>query len=141
MGNVDQASVGRLYADFMATGDESLLALFGDEFHDHVSDTRGPGVWLLVKQWLDESFSDREVEIHSVATDGDLTHVWVTVEGTHIGSAFPWLANRPASGRRVAWRQVHIFRLADGQITEHWAVRDDLRVLETIDAPSTLEPN
>jgi hypothetical protein len=29
---------------------------------------------------------------------------------------------------------VHVFRRAGGRITEHWAVRDDLRVLEAIDA-------
>ena len=135
MDDVDPALIGRLYADFMATGDESFLALFGEDFHDHVSDLRGEGIWLVVKRWLDESFADREVDVHSVATDEDLVLVWVTVMGTHVGSAFPWLGSRAASGRRVTWRQVHIFRLAVGTITEHWAVRDDLRVLEAIDAP------
>ena len=135
MGDADPALIGGLYADFMATGDESLLALFGDDFHDHVSDQRGAGIWLVIKRWLDESFADREVDVHSVATDDDLVLVWVTVKGTHVGSAFPWLGSRPASGRRVTWRQVHIFRHAMGKITEHWAVRDDLRVLEAIDAP------
>ena len=134
MGDVDPAQIGRLYAEFMASGDESLLALFGDDFHDHVSDQRGPDIWLVIKRWLDESFADREVEVHSVATDGDLVLVWVTVTGTHVGSAFPWLGGRRASGRRVSWRQVHVFRRAGGSITEHWAVRDDLRVLEAIDA-------
>ena len=33
------------------------------------------------------------------------------------------------TGRRFAVRQVHMLRLADGQIREHWAVRDDLGVL------------
>ena len=70
-----------------------------------------------------------------MATDHDLVLVWVTVTGTHVGSAFPWLGSRPASGRRVTWGQVHVFRLAMGKITEHWAVRDDLRVLGAIDAP------
>jgi predicted ester cyclase len=135
MGDAHSALIGGLYADFMATGDESFLALLGADFHDHVSDQRGPGIWLVVKRWLNESFADREVDVHSVATDDDLVLVWATVEGTHVGSAFPWLGSRPASGRRVSWRQVHIFRLEMGKITEHWAVRDDLRVLETIDAP------
>jgi hypothetical protein len=46
----------------------------------------------------------------------------------------PWLQARPASGRRVAWKQVHIFRLTGDTIVEYRAVRDDLRVLEAIDA-------
>ena len=90
---------------------------------------------LIGVLFADESFADREVQVHSVATDGDLVLVWATVEGTHVGSGFPWLGGRPPSGRRVTWRQVHIFRLVEGKIAEHWAVRDDLRVLEAIDAP------
>ena len=52
----------------------------------------------------------------------------------HVGSGFPWLRGRPPSGRQVEWAQVHMFRVADGSLREHWAVRDDLRVLEAIDA-------
>lgn len=71
----------------------------------------------------------------SGTTDDGRIFVWVTVAGTHVGSAFPWLGDRPAGGRRVAWKQVHIFRTEADRIIEHWAVRDDLRVLEAIDSP------
>jgi SnoaL-like polyketide cyclase len=47
-------------------------------------------------------------------------------------TGFPRLAGLPVAGRTVAWSQVHIFRVANGQIMEHWAVRDDLALLEQI---------
>ena len=74
------------------------------------------------------------VDLHSVAADdhGRIL-IWITLHGTHIGSGFPWMAGRPATGTRVAWTQLHVFRIDDDRLMEHWAVRDDLRVLEAID--------
>ena len=34
------------------------------------------------------------------------------------------------------WKQLHVFAVEDGRLTEHWAVRDDLRLIEAIDAVS-----
>ncbi len=105
-----------------------------DDFLDNVSGQRGPDIWRLVKRWMTESFDERTADLHLVAAEGDRVIVWLTLHATHIGSGFPWLEGRAASGRRIAWRQVHIFRVHDEAVLEHWAVRDDLRVLESIDA-------
>jgi predicted SnoaL-like aldol condensation-catalyzing enzyme len=70
------------------------------------------------------------------ASEGDRVITWQTLTGAHVGSGFPWLRGRPASNRTIMWRQVHIHRVTDMQVVEHWAVRDDLRVLEAIDAGS-----
>jgi hypothetical protein len=35
---------------------------------------------------------------------------------------------------RVAWSQVHIFRLDEGMVVEHWAVRDDDAMLDAVKA-------
>jgi hypothetical protein len=133
--NIDPDQVADAYVRFMETGDRALLGLMSDEFLDHVSGQRGPKIWETVLGWLEESFADRVVEHHGTATTSDgRILVWATVTGRHVGSAFPWLGARPPSGRKVAWKQVHIFRGEAGRIVEHWAVRDDLRVLEAIDA-------
>ena len=131
---MDKDGLGRMYARFIEDGDESLLTVLADDVQDHVSGQRGPAIWLTVKDWVARSFADRTVETHAVAADGDRVLIWVTVHATHVGSAFPWLGDRPGSGRRVAWRQVHIFRVAKDRVVEHWAVRDDLRVIEALDA-------
>jgi predicted ester cyclase len=118
----------------MTCDGDSLIAMMADDFHDHVSGGTGPGIWSVVQAWLEVSFSDRTSEVVAALSDGDRIVVWLVVRGTHVGSGFPWLRGRPPTHRAVEWAQVHMFRVADGLLREHWAVRDDLRVLEAIDA-------
>ena len=134
---LDKAEVAGAYVDFMRGDGDRLVALVADDFFDNVSRQRGPDIWRTVADWLSISFSDVVVDLHSVAEDDDgRVLVWITLHGTHIGSAFPWMAGRAASGKRVAWAQLHVFRIDGDRLVEHWAVRDDLRVLEAIDSKS-----
>ena len=44
----------------------------------------------------------------------------------------PGLLVNAATGKRVAAQQSHWFRVVDGKLAEHWAVRDDLGVLRQL---------
>ena len=44
----------------------------------------------------------------------------------------PLLAGVAVSTRPVAWTFVHIWRVADGMIVEHWACRDDMAFLQQL---------
>jgi lactoylglutathione lyase len=44
----------------------------------------------------------------------------------------PLLADTPVSGRPAAWTFIHLWRVADGMIVEHWACRDDMGLLEQV---------
>ena len=59
------------------------------------------------------------------------------MSGTHEGAFF----GIPPTGRRFAVRQVHMLRLQDGLIREHWAVRDDLGVLVQLGAVEPPTPS
>ena len=48
-----------------------------------------------------------------------------TMRGRHVGAAGP-LAGPPVTNREFAVQHIHIFRVSDGRIAEHWACRDDL---------------
>jgi hypothetical protein len=39
----------------------------------------------------------------------------------------------PAVGKTIVAEAVHILRVVDGKLAEHWAVRDDLGVLRQLD--------
>ena len=56
----------------------------------------------------------------------------MTLTATHIGNGFPRIRDIPVSEKRVPWTQVHIFRVVDGRLSEHWAVRDDYALVEAI---------
>ena len=53
----------------------------------------------------------------------------LTLHGTHRASTMPLLADVVPSGRPAAWTFVHLWRVADGMIVEHWACRDDMGLL------------
>ncbi len=65
---------------------------------------------------------------------GDTVVIWCTVRGRHIGNGFPRLAGKQVKGNRITWPQVHFFRIADDLVVEHWAVRDDVALLESVEA-------
>lgn len=65
-------------------------------------------------------------------SDGDRVMVWYTQHGRHIGDGFPRLRGCTVTGAQVAWSQLHVFRVQDGKVVEHWAVRDDYGMLEQI---------
>ncbi len=69
------------------------------------------------------------VEQHIVG-DGDLVVVYGRRQGTWQASSFGGLdtpANVP-----VSVELAHMFRLEDGKIAEHWAVRDDLGMMQQL---------
>jgi predicted SnoaL-like aldol condensation-catalyzing enzyme len=41
----------------------------------------------------------------------------------------PLLSGTEASGEPVTWTFIHLWRVADGTIAEHWACRDDMGLL------------
>lgn len=71
----------------------------------------------------------RWVEQHVIA-EGDLVVVYGRREGTWQASSFRGI-DTPSSGR-VSVELAHLFRLRDGKIAEHWAVRDDLGMMQQL---------
>jgi hypothetical protein len=127
--------VARSYARWIADGEPDFQAMMSPDLHDHVSGATGPQTWDMVWGWIEKSFEERTAELHGWGKldDGRIA-VWVTLHGKHVGSAMPWLGDRPPSGARIAWEQLHVFAVKGDRLTEHWAVRDDLRVIKAIEA-------
>ena len=65
------------------------------------------------------------MEIEELLAEDDQVVAWVRMRGTMTGPRGPV----PGSGRVVDFRHAQRFRLRDGRIIEHWAVRDDLRAM------------
>ncbi|HYI35665.1 MAG TPA: hypothetical protein VEX39_03620 [Thermoleophilaceae bacterium] len=127
--------VAKAYCRWIADGEPDFQAMISPDLYDHVSGGTGPQVWDPVWRWIEQSFDERRAELHGSGTfdDGRIA-VWVTLHGRHVGSGLPWLADRPASGAQIAWKQLHVFAVKGDSLSEHWAVRDDLRVIEAIEA-------
>ena len=81
-----------------------------------------------VLNWLVAVFPDHRFDIEDAVADEDTVAVRGTCSGTHEGD----LWGIPATGERFAVQQVHWFRVADGKVAEHWAVRDDLGMMRQL---------
>jgi len=86
----------------------------------------GPEGHRQVVERLWEAFPDAHFEILHLARDGDTVICIGTMSGTHEGT----LLGVPATGRKVEWRQCHLYRFDDsGRAVEHDAIRDDASLL------------
>jgi predicted ester cyclase len=84
------------------------------------------------------AFPDRRWEIADLLAEGDRVACRLHVSGTHRGvppipvEGGQLLQHVDPVGAPYAVEHVHLFRIADGVIAEHWAVRDDLALLQQL---------
>jgi predicted ester cyclase len=58
----------------------------------------------------------------------------MTMRGRHRASTMPLLVGTDATGTDVSWTYIHIWRVVDGLVVEHWACRDDIGLLRQVGA-------
>ncbi len=80
-------------------------------------------------EWVLSVFPDHRFDVEDVAADGETA---VAVRGTMVGTHEGELMGIAPTGKRVAAQQTHWFRVVDGKLAEHRAVRDDLGVLRQL---------
>jgi lactoylglutathione lyase len=122
------------YVAYLVSGDESVMRMFSPDFYDNVSGQSGLGIFQTVREWMGTSFDQRSVDLHLVTHTEDTVMVWCTARGRHVGNGFPRLLGREIKENVVTWPQVHIFRMQDGLVVEHWAVRDDAALIDSVEA-------
>jgi lactoylglutathione lyase len=96
---------------------------------NHAAGPQGRDGLKRILRIIDDDLGPVTVDQHHLVGDGELVAQHLTLHGTHRASTMPLLTGAPVSGRSVAWRFIHIWRVADGQIVEHWACRDDMGLL------------
>ncbi|MBA3376220.1 MAG: ester cyclase [Actinobacteria bacterium] len=67
--------------------------------------------------------------------EDDLVVCHNTWSGSYGGKVFRGVAT--PDGQRFCVEHIHVYRLSDGRIAEHWVVRDDLGMLQQIGAIAT----
>lgn len=82
---------------------------------------------------LTSAFAGLRYEIHRMVAEDDLVAVHLTMHGRHVG---PFAGMEP-TGATFATPHVHLYRLADGLLREHWAVRDDLGMMRQLGRASS----
>ncbi len=85
----------------------------------------GPSEVQGTFEWLRSAVPDLQAKVEVLVAEGDNVIAWVQMSGTQSAQ----LGTVTATGEHVQFHHAHRFRLRDGLIVEHWAVRDDLRAL------------
>ncbi|RZI79328.1 MAG: ester cyclase [Microbacterium sp.] len=92
----------------------------------------GRAGWRAIVEMIDHDIADLVVEHHHFVGERDLVSHHMTMRGRHRASTMPLWSGALAQGQQVAWRFMHLWRVQDGQIVEHWACRDDLGLLAQV---------
>jgi predicted ester cyclase len=116
----------RLLDELFARGNlDAADELVHPEFVNHEAPPGAPQGPEGLKQtvgWLRGLWGDMVADIEDEICEGDKVVARVTMHGHHLGE----FLGRPATGKPFAVKQIHIWRLEDGKVIEHWSVRDDL---------------
>lgn len=107
---------------FVNGEDAAIDELIAEDFTPRTFGTMPPG-----REGLREGMtragagvSDPEFEIHDLIAEGDRVAARITSSATHSGT----FMGMPASGNRYTIQELHIFRIRDGQLAEHWHAFD-----------------
>jgi len=87
------------------------------------------GLVTMVRQ----AFPDAHVTIEDIVAEGDRVVFRDTTRATHKGE----FLGIPPTGKQATWAEMHIFRIADGKIVEHWHNEDMFSILQQLGAIPT----
>jgi predicted ester cyclase len=104
---------------------EAAEELIHPEFVNHEAppdNPQGPEGLKETVGWLRGLWGPTRFEVADEIGEGDKVVARVTMHGRHVGE----FLGKPPTGKEFATKQIHIWRIEDGKVIEHWSVRDDL---------------
>lgn len=133
MSNDEVRAVARRVLEeiFPANDDAALAEVVSEDFVNHEAPPGTPPGLDSVTYFmhmLNEAFTDQRWDIHRVVAEDDTVVIHCTHSGRHTGDFF---GIRP-TGRKFAYKQMHMIRVVNGKGVEHWAVRDDAALMRQL---------
>ena len=104
---------------------EAADELIHPDFVNHEAppdNPQGPEGLKETVSWLRGLWGPMRADVEDVICEDDKVVARVTMHGRHLGE---FLGKEP-TGKEFATEQIHIYRVDDGKVIEHWSVRDDL---------------
>ena len=134
MSEQNKALARLLLEDDISRNDRAVAErIIHPDFFDH---TNPPGMQHglaghnAIVALFHAAFPDQWWQIEDLIAEGDRVVARTTMRGTHDGDFF----GIPATGRSVRLTGVHVMRIADGRIVEHWGNNDDLGLMRQLGA-------
>ena len=103
------------------------------DFYNHVTGRSGTEDFKrLAAEFRDASGSANVIDL--MVAEGDLVVALMTITRTLHKELRVFGFTFPGDGQSYTVTHVHIYRVVDGKIREHWAVRNDLSMLRQLGA-------
>ena len=74
------------------------------------------------------AFPDLNVVVDHWVAEGDLVAGVMTTEGTQTGE----FMGMPACGKKFSAREMHMVRVANGKMAEHWGLANELSMMQQL---------
>ncbi len=129
----NKALVRRFIDEIFVRGrPEAVDELLADDFVSHTWRSTGDGKGDLKRamERLSTVLADSRFTVEDLIAEGDRVAVRVTAQATQVGE-FMGLA---PSGKAYSIGEIHIFRIRDGKVVEHWHQYDQLGMLRQLGA-------
>jgi steroid delta-isomerase-like uncharacterized protein len=120
--------------------DEIFLGGDFDAVDEILTDDFTPHTWGSMQEGRDglkeaitrvsAGLSDETMTIEDMIAEGDRVAVRLTSSATHTGE----LMGMPPSGKRYEIGEIHIFRVRDGRVSEHWHQADFMGMMKQLGA-------
>lgn len=124
-----QRTIERIPLEVLNKGNFELIdELLSTDFVEHTTQPGVPPTRAGFKQTaiaLKTAFPDLLYTIEDSIESGDQIVHRLTATGTMKGD----FMGMPATGKRASWTEIHIGRVANGRLTEHWGLVDQLGML------------
>jgi len=132
----NKALVRRLFDEDLNVNDQAARSRAADELIavEFVDYTNPPGLQHGLESHkqivtiLRSAFPDLSWEYEAPIAESDKVAVRVIMHGTHQGEFFGF----PPTGKHVTVSGIHILRIANGKLVEHWGDNDDLGLLQQL---------
>jgi steroid delta-isomerase-like uncharacterized protein len=111
---------------------DAIESIFSGEFIDHM-DTYGglfQGIDGLKKGYAAafQAFPDLKAIVCQMVAEEDKVVLHKTVMGTHSGE----FRGIPATGKKVEYQSIYIFRIENNKISEYWGLQDELKLMQQL---------
>lgn len=127
-------SIVRRFIDevFVRGQSEAVDELVTDDFISHGLPGSGPAVLKSAIERVSAGLSDVKMELQDLFAEDDRVAVRLRSMATHSGE----FMGLPATGKTYDVEEIHIFRLDDGKIAEHWHQLDSMSMMQQLGAIS-----
>jgi predicted ester cyclase len=132
---VENKAVVQEFYDQWTAGAIDFDRLFHSDVTNHQPDRepeKGLDVFRGAVEGVMRAVPDSAWETLRLVAEGDFVVCHNKWAGTYGATAFRGVTT--TEGGRFSVEHIHIYRLAEGKIAEHWVVRDDLGMMQQVRA-------